>query len=209
MLKILFFVFFALIITGCQNITPEVNKSQTKNHKQNLDTTQKHIVTKKTATKKKVSKAVVKKHKHTQQQPQKIQKLFQTVDAKDAVLIQKGPNREHCAICGMNLIKYYKTNHAAKLEGKNIQYCSIHCLAKHINEGAELENPMVVDVASLKFIPVTEAFYVVGSDVSGTMTKTSKYAFKSLEDAKKFQKLHGGKILDFYSAWQMAKKDFK
>jgi len=139
----------------------------------------------------------------------KKEKLFQSVNAKEAQLLQKGKNREHCRVCGMNLVKYYKTNHAAKLDGKNVQYCSLHCLTAHIKEGAELENPMVVDVKTLKFIPVTEAFYVVGSDVKGTMSPVSKYAFKSLKDAKAFQKKHGGKILDFYSAWQEAKKDFK
>jgi nitrous oxide reductase accessory protein NosL len=41
------------------------------------------------------------------------------------------------------------------------------------------------------------------------MSPISKYAFKNLNDAKKFQKKHGGKIVDFYSAWQIAKKDFK
>ena len=146
--------------------------------------------------------------KNSELQKPVVHKMFQSVNKKEAILIQQGANKEHCAICGMNLVKYYKTNHAAKLNGKNIQYCSIHCLTEHINEGAELENPMVVDVKTLKFIPVTEAFYVVGSDVQGTMTKVSKYAFKSLADAKAFQKKHGGKILDFYSAWQIAKKDF-
>ncbi len=194
MLKIFLFSLSLLIMSGCQNITPAVKIDK------KLKTT-KQEKTKDVYDTKKADRPVVQKSKQKQ--------MFQTVDVKDAILVQKGEHKEHCAMCGMNLIKFYKTSHAAKLEGKNIQYCSIHCLTAHINEGAELENPMVVDVSSLKFIPVTEAFYVVGSDVPGTMTKVSKYAFKNLEDAKAFQKKHGGKILDFYSAWQEAKKDFK
>ncbi|MEN4052900.1 MULTISPECIES: nitrous oxide reductase accessory protein NosL [Sulfurimonas] len=189
MLKIFLFSLSVLIMSGCQNITPYV-KTDKKPEAAKQEKTQ-EVALKKDAKK------------------PKMQKMFQTVDAKDAILVQKGEKKEHCAVCGMNLTKFYKTSHAAKLEGKNIQYCSIHCLTAHINEGAELENPMVVDVTTLKFIPVTEAFYVVGSDVPGTMSSVSKYAFKSLDAAKAFQKKHGGKILDFYSAWQEAKKDFQ
>jgi hypothetical protein len=198
MLKILLLTLSLLIVTGCQNISPEAKADKKPQQKEK---TQK-VVSKPT------KKPVVKKQIHKKAPSPKVTKLFQTVPAKDAILVQSGPNKEHCAMCGMNLVKYYKTSHTAKLDGKNIQYCSMHCLTKHINEGAELENPMVVDVTSLKLIPVTEAYYVVGSDVAGTMTKISKYAFKSLADAKAFQKAHGGKILDFYSTWQVAKKDF-
>ncbi len=195
MLKLLITSLFIVLMTGCQNISPEVKTDkQTASVKQKkMQSTDKSQATTSLADQKKPM----------------MHKMFQTVDKKDAILVQQGAQKEHCAMCGMNLVKFYKTSHAAKLNGKNIQYCSLHCLTDHINQGAELENPMVVDVRSLKFIPVTEAFYVVGSDVKGTMSPVSKYAFKNLEDAKRFQKKHGGKIVDFYSAWQIAKKDFK
>ena len=188
MLKLFLFSLSALIMAGCQNISPKVQTEQ-----------------KAKITPNKTTNAVVK----NDMKKMKIHKMFQSVDKKDAILLQSGANKAHCAICGMNLPMFYKTNHAAKVDGKSVQYCSLHCMTEHINEGAELENPMVVDVSSLKFIPVTEAFYVVGSNVKGTMSRVSKYAFKNLEDAKRFQKEHGGKIVDFYSAWQEAKKDFK
>ncbi|HFB53795.1 MAG TPA: hypothetical protein ENJ67_03605 [Sulfurimonas autotrophica] len=188
MLKLFLFSLSVLIMTGCQNISPKVQTDQ-----------------KTQSTQKKTTHVEAKKD----MQKPKMHRMFQSVDKKDATLLQSGANKEHCAICGMNLPMFYKTNHAAKVDGKSTQYCSLHCMTEHINEGAELENPMVVDVSSLKFIPVTEAFYVVGSDVPGTMSRVSKYAFKHLEDAKRFQKEHGGKIVDFYSAWQIAKKDFK
>jgi len=208
MIKIISFLLMILFIAGCQNIIPEPKQQEELANKnvEQKETLKKEI--KETNLKKKPSKSLSKKKVVKKPQKPKIEKLFQTVELKDAILIQQGVDKRHCPVCGMDLVKYYKTNHAAREDGKNIQYCSIHCLTKHINEGAELENPMVVDVTSLKFIPVTEAFYVVGSDVAGTMTKTSKYAFKSLDDAKAFQKAHGGKILDFYSAWQISKKDF-
>ena len=195
MLKLLITSLFILLMTGCQNISPQV-----KTDKQTASVKQEKM---QSTDKSKVTTSL------SDQKKPMMHKMFQTVDKKDAILVQQGAQKEHCAMCGMNLVKFYKTSHAAKLNGKNIQYCSLHCLTDHINQGAELENPMVVDVKSLKFIPVTEAFYVVGSDVKGTMSPVSKYAFKNLEDAKRFQKKHGGQIVDFYSAWQIAKKDFK
>ena len=200
MKKLLFLSLSAFLLTGCVSSTPKTPTETTKK------STQKQTVK---VTQQSTQKQTVKVMKKKQKMPSKKMKMFQTVDKKDAILLQDGPNKEHCAICGMNLVKFYKTSHAATLGDHKVQYCSIHCLANHIKEGAELENPMVVDVASLKFIPVTEAYYVVGSDVRGTMSMVSKYAFKNLDDAKAFQKKHGGKIVDFYSAWQIAKKDFK
>lgn len=137
------------------------------------------------------------------------QKQFQTVTEKEAILLQEGKDKGFCARCGMDLVHFYKTNHAADQEnGKVVQYCSIHCLEEHLGQGVTLKNPKVVDVASLKFISIADAHYVVGSSKRGTMSRVSKYAFANLEDAKKFQKLYGGEIMDFNGAHEKAKEDF-
>ncbi len=135
--------------------------------------------------------------------------MFQSVTEKEAVLLQDGKEKESCPRCGMNLPKYYKTNHSASLDGKTYQYCSIHCLQDHLYDGVSLKNPLVVDVATLKFIDATKAYYVVGSSARGTMSRVSKYAFATKEKAELFQKEHGGEIVDFYQALEVAKKDFK
>ncbi|NOR57620.1 MAG: hypothetical protein GQ474_03760, partial [Sulfurimonas sp.] len=113
------------------------------------------------------------------------------------------------ARCGMNLVMFYKTSHASEHEGKHYQYCSIHCLEDHLGEGVTLKNPKVVDVNSLKLIPVGEAHYVVGSKKRGTMTRVSKYAFLDEKMAKKFQAKYGGNIMNFTKALEVAKEDFK
>jgi len=135
--------------------------------------------------------------------------MFQTVNSQDATLVQTGKDKISCVRCGMNLVKYYKTSHAAELDSKHYQYCSIHCLEDHLGDGVTLKNPKVVDVDSLKFISVADATYVVGSKKRGTMTKVSKYAFKDKEMAKKFQASYGGEIMDFAGALEKAKKDFR
>lgn len=135
--------------------------------------------------------------------------MFQSVNSQDATLVQSGKEKTSCNRCGMNLVMFYKTSHKALHNYKPIQYCSIHCLEDHLGEGTTLKNPQVVDVSSLKFINVGEAFYVVGSKKRGTMSKISKYAFLDKSMAKKFQKKYGGKIMSFNEALKVAKKDFR
>lgn len=135
--------------------------------------------------------------------------MYQSVSPQEATLVQSGKNKGSCGRCGMNLVMFYKTSHAAELDGKHHQYCSIHCLEDHLGEGVTLKNPKVVDVDSLKFIPVGDAHYVVGSKKSGTMTRISKYAFLDEEMAKKFQVKYGGEIMDFNGALAKTKEDFK
>jgi nitrous oxide reductase accessory protein NosL len=135
--------------------------------------------------------------------------MYQSVSQNEAVILQTNKDRLFCRSCGMKLPKYYKTNHAALYNGEMHQYCSLHCLVSELNQGHDLKNPKVVDVSSLKFINVSEAHYVVGSKKHGTMSRVSKYAFRSLDDAKTFQKEFGGDILDIYKAIEVAQKDFR
>ncbi len=134
--------------------------------------------------------------------------MFQTVQPEQATLVQDAEHKHSCARCGMNLVKFYKTSHTAIYNDKPIQYCSLHCLAEHLSEGVELKNPKVVDVTTLKLLPVLDVYYVVGSSMKGTMTRVSKYAFGTLSEAQKFQEQYGGKIMDFNGALEVAKEDF-
>ncbi|MDQ1263475.1 MAG: hypothetical protein QG559_476 [Campylobacterota bacterium] len=123
-------------------------------------------------------------------------------------LIQDGTKKEWCSVCGMKIEEYYKTSHAAKIHNhKNKQYCSMRCLAVDMQEyDIKLDDVMVVDVVTQKLIDAKSAFYVVDSDVKGTMSKVSKLAFSSKEAAEDFNIEHGGKIVDFATALKMAKE---
>ncbi len=130
--------------------------------------------------------------------------MYQSVPAEKATILQKGEEKNYCSICGMTLPMFYKTNHAAKHEGHDVQYCSIHCLVedKEINK-KELTDIKVVDNKSLKFIDAKKAFYVVGSSKPGTMSMVSKYAFSKEEDAKAFAKEFGGELKNFDEVYKM------
>ena len=136
-------------------------------------------------------------------------KMFQSVPEDKATLVQSGKDARYCSMCGMDLVKFYKTSHVANVDGKPTQFCSIHCLFDAINSGKKVTDIKVVDTKSLKLIDAKKAYYVVGSDVKGTMSHVSKYAFATMQDAKMFAQKHGGKIMNFEEALQEAKKDFE
>ena len=139
-----------------------------------------------------------------------MKKPFQAVKPSQATLLQTNSAKKFCPVCGMTLPMFYKTNHAAQTKkGVTRQYCSLHCLVEdNKNHHHNLKHMQVVDVKSLKFINVADAYYVVGSKKHGTMTMVSKYAFAKKSDAKEFKKKFGGKIMRFKGAYEEAKKDF-
>jgi len=143
-----------------------------------------------------------------QGKPKKMMKMFQSVPADKATILQKGDAKMFCPECGMTLPMFYKTNHAATVDGKVKQYCSIHCVVEDMNKGSKLKDIKVVDVKSLKFIDADKAYYVIGSNKKGTMTMESKYAFADRADAEAFAKANGGKVTDFKGALEAARSDF-
>ncbi|WP_240332048.1 nitrous oxide reductase accessory protein NosL [Sulfurospirillum tamanense] len=126
-------------------------------------------------------------------------------------LIQEGPQKEWCPICGMKLPLFYKTNHAVKLtDGTKKQYCSMRCLAVDMPAIKErLGQMLVVAVDTDVLIDVHEAFYVLGSKAPGTMTMVSKYAFSTEAAAKAFQAQYGGELTDFEKAFARALEDLE
>ena len=129
--------------------------------------------------------------------------MFQTVAETNATLIQSGNDKYACPNCGMHLLKFYKTSHTHA----NHQYCSIHCLYE-ATQGVIPTDAKVVDTITLELIDVKKAFYVVGSKVRGTMTRTSSYAFGSEKDAQTFVTDNGGQIMNFEKAYAVAAEDF-
>lgn len=131
---------------------------------------------------------------------------FSKTATDKAEILQQGVEKEWCPICGMKLTSYYKTNHAVELKDGNFkQYCSIRCLAfDYENIKESIKNILVVDVSSDKFIDAKSAYYVMGSQVPGTMTKVSKLAFKERKDAEKFKDEYGGEIVNFEIAFESA-----
>ena len=134
---------------------------------------------------------------------------FRAVMPPKAQILQDGKSKMFCSKCGMTLPMFYRTNHAAIVDGKMQQFCSMHCLVEAMESGAKVSDIQVVDNTTLKFIPVEKAWYVVGSKKPATMSKVSKYAFGSKEAADKFAKENGGKVMKFEDALAIAKKSYE
>ena len=129
----------------------------------------------------------------------------------EVLLVQKGLKKEWCPVCGMNIKLFYKTSHAAKIKNHDDrQYCSMRCLCVDMQEhDIKTEDIKVVDAATQNLINAKDAFYVVGSDIKGTMSKVSKLAFGDKETAENFSMENGGEILSFKDALATAKESLK
>jgi len=134
---------------------------------------------------------------------------FRAVSLDKAQILQDNQAKIFCVKCGMTLPKFYKTNHAAKVDGKIEQFCSMHCLVEEINSGKNVTDIQVVDNTTLKFIPVDKAWYVVGSNKPATMSQVSKYAFGEKAAAEAFAKNFGGKVMRFKELLAQAKASFE
>ncbi len=124
-----------------------------------------------------------------------------------ATILQDGKNKMYCPVCGMTLPMFYKTNHAAKHNGHNKQYCSIVCAVEDaVVNGKKLTDFKVVDNSTLKFIDSKKAYFVVGSKMPGTMSVVSKYAFGTKAAADKFVAKKGGKVMKFDALYTLVAK---
>lgn len=112
-----------------------------------------------------------------------------------------------CCICGMDLIKYSKTKYILTLTDESKKYtCSIHCAAIILNKD-QVKKVEAADYLTGSMIETDKSYYIVGSDIKGVMSRVSKLAFASKNEAASFQKIHGGELTDFKGALKQAKTD--
>ncbi len=135
--------------------------------------------------------------------------IFQQVNKEYATLVKNNSSKEFCNVCGMDLIRFYKTSYAVEFQNTHKeQYCSLHCFAK-INKHFMhmIKKVEVVDTKSLKLIDTNKAYYVVGSSIKGTMSIISKYAFLQKKEALEFISKNGGELKTFKESLNIATKD--
>ncbi|MGD9320552.1 MAG: nitrous oxide reductase accessory protein NosL [Desulfobacteraceae bacterium] len=101
-----------------------------------------------------------------------------------------------CPLCSMNLKMFWKTSHWLTFsDGKTTGYCSIHCASKvYQKRPTEIDLWEVADYHMKTLINAHRAYFLIGSDLPGTMTPVSKLAFASHDVAKSYQKEHGGTL---------------
>ncbi len=115
-----------------------------------------------------------------------------------------------CAHCGMNREKF---SHSRMLvtysDGTSVGVCSIHCLAIELKtiKGRTVKSVEVADLDTKMLTNAEKAYWVIGGDKRGVMTKTPKWAFAKKSSAEAFVKKNGGKLATYKEALALAEKE--
>ncbi len=104
---------------------------------------------------------------------------------------------EKCSLCGMKVDEGKRQYFVITTkDGKRQKACNEGCASMFIeNVGKDLKSIEAVDYNTGSLIDAHKAFYVKGSDVKPVMGGASVVSFTKKEDAEKFQKEHGGRVL--------------
>jgi len=119
-----------------------------------------------------------------------------------------------CPYCGMDRTQYQHSRHLVQYDDDLVDgTCSIHCLAVSLSLSLD-RGPKAIYAADFgsadkpsPMIPVDEAVYLIGSDLKGTMTTSSKMAFASTTAAETAKGAHGGNTGSFDEALRQAYLD--
>ncbi len=104
---------------------------------------------------------------------------------------------EKCSLCGMKVDEAKRQHFVITTkDGKKQKACNEGCAVMLIdNIKKDVKTLEAVDYGTGNLIDAHKAFYVKGSDVKPVMGGKSVVAFSKKDDAEKFQKEHGGKVL--------------
>jgi nitrous oxide reductase accessory protein NosL len=130
-----------------------------------------------------------------------------TVSVQAQEDIQKHPS---CKYCGMDRKQFAHTRMLIEYDdASTVGTCSIHCaaidLALHIEKTPKAVR--VGDYNEKTLIDAEKAFWVIGGNKMGVMTRRAKWAFDKKEVAEKFIKENGGENATFDVAMKTAYED--
>ncbi len=115
-----------------------------------------------------------------------------------------------CPYCGMDRAEYARSRVYIQYEdGTTFGACSLHCAA--LDLGLKIDKtPRTIQVGDYNtnaLIDAGTAFWVVGGNKVGVMTKRAKWAFEKKEDAEAYIQANGGVIRGFEEAMKAAYED--
>ena len=131
----------------------------------------------------------------------------QFVFAEEETDIQKYPA---CTYCGMDRQQFAKSRMLVTYaDGSAVGTCSIHCMAVELSLSINKtpQSIQVGDYNQKNLIDAEKAFWVIGGNVPGVMTKTGKWAFANKADAESFIAANGGKPAVFEEAIKVSYED--
>jgi nitrous oxide reductase accessory protein NosL len=115
-----------------------------------------------------------------------------------------------CPYCGMDRAKFAHSRIYIQYDnGSTFGGCSMHCAA--IDMALNIDKaPKVISVGDYetkKLIDGEKAFWVIGGNKMGVMTKRAKWAFESKSAVERFIQQEGGKLSTFEDAMKASYED--
>ena len=115
-----------------------------------------------------------------------------------------------CPYCGMDRAKFAHSRIYIEYDDSStLGTCSVHCaaidMAVNIDKAPQII--MVGDFNTKSLIDAEKAYWVIGGDKMGVMSKRAKWAFENKKDAEKFISTHGGQLASFEEAIEAAYAD--
>jgi nitrous oxide reductase accessory protein NosL len=115
-----------------------------------------------------------------------------------------------CPYCGMDRAKFAHSRMQLTYDDHStLGFCSVHCVA--IDMALYLDKSPIAfsvgDFNTRKLIDAEMAYWVMGGDKPGVMTRRPKWAFEKKSDADQFVKAHGGQPATFEAVIEAAYAD--
>lgn len=115
-----------------------------------------------------------------------------------------------CKYCNMDREKFAHSRMLVEYgDGSSLGACSIHCVAIDLSQSFDKQPKaiFVADYNKKNLIPGEDAYWVIGGNKPGVMTRTGKWAFADKKDAEAFIKENGGKLGTFDDAMKATYED--
>ncbi len=112
-----------------------------------------------------------------------------------------------CKYCGMDRTKFAHSRMVVTYDdGSKVGTCSIHCLAIDLSANID-KTPIVIEVGdyfSKRLIDAEKAYWVIGGNKPGIMTKQAAWAFGNRVYAEKYIREYKGTLATFDEAMKAA-----
>ena len=115
-----------------------------------------------------------------------------------------------CKYCGMSRGTYDFSRMLIEYDdGTHLAFCSLHCAAVDLANNID-RTPKVIKVGDFngkQLIDAEKAFWVIGGNKPGVMSRRGKWAFEKQDEGESFIKTNQGKLASFEDAMKMAYED--
>jgi copper chaperone NosL len=119
-------------------------------------------------------------------------------------------SHKQCDKCGMSRESFAFSRMLIQYEdGSEVPVCSLHCAAMELAIALDKipKSIKVGDFGTRQLIEADKAFWVVGGNKPGVMSKRAKWAFATKEDAESFIGANQGKLVSYDEAMKAAYED--